>query len=220
MRMISLIVALYQTTHWICIHSASGCFPRIPTPSVKTTLTTMDSQPSVKELNKQTFKCYQFIHHQKNWLKCPPSIVSRVDKIVDNINLPQTEYEEYIDTNGALIYEANKFIGKITEICQRHTSRTPLFPFEKFTAHQVFIALIVTKKRAKNTYRKINHDHIKDICQMFNKLAPKKFLFHYVNKLIVDDSCEVNSDSEDNSINLDASDLSDTAQFESETVVG
>ena len=133
-------------------------------------------------------------------------------KIVENINLPQTDYgdDPDCDVNTDLIYEANKFISKIKGICQNHTSKAPKFPYVKFSAHQVLLALIVTKKRAKKAYRKINHGYVKDMCQIFNRMAPQKFRFHYINNLIVDNSSEINSNSEDCSNNIVSSALNDT----------
>ena len=152
------------------------------------------SKHSVRALFKQTFSLYQFYYHGQNWENCPAPIVAKVNKIVNNINLPSSEYahSNSFDFKKELQGAADNFLCSVTEICDIHLQNNmPLFPWIEFSSHEVFLALIMTKKRAKKRYRKIRHDIISDMCEEFTVLNPSKFWFEYANNYIINKSEDI-----------------------------
>ncbi len=77
----------------------------------------------------------------------------------------------------------------IHKICNSHLFyNAPDFPWDDFSAHEVFIALIMAKKRAKKVYRKVRHEIIKDMCESMSDLDRTKYLFEYSNNFIINKS--------------------------------
>ena len=154
----------------------------------------MDSQKaSVRELFKQTFKLYQFFYHRPNWKSCPVSIVRKVEKVVQNINLPTSDYS--FDTGSfknKLQGASANFIEEITKICDFHLhDNEPAFPWYEFSHHELFIAIIMAKKQAKKTYRKIDHGLINVLCQFFTDQDPTNFWFQYSNNYVINKSEDI-----------------------------
>ena len=149
---------------------------------------------TVRKLFKNTFKWYQFSHTNKNWSTCPQSIVSRIYKVVDNINLPIFDNCDYKD---GFQNAANSFIKEITSIAKSHLLDSPigsLFPWDDFSSHEMFVALIMAKRRAKRKYHRINHDAIKELCEVISSLYPEKFCFQYINNRIINKSDNIDPD--------------------------
>ena len=156
------------------------------------------SKPSVKELFKETFKLYQFLYHEPNWKSCPLSIIMKVKKVVNNINLPTSVYSDtytpYYDFKGRLDRASANFLEEITTICSDYLCKNEsLFPWIDFSAHELFLALIMAKKRAKKVYRRINHDIIKKLCQELSEIDPGYYRFEYMNNYIINKSDEISS---------------------------
>ena len=152
------------------------------------------SKPSVTELFKQSFKFYQFLYHEPNWESCPVSITSRVYKVTDNINLPTSVFADGLSQDyKSLLHEASSnYIKEITSICSSHLrENVPIFPWMEYSAHEVYLALIMTKKRAKKTYKRINHNIIAHMCLIFSELNPDDFWFQYTNNYIINKSEDI-----------------------------
>ena len=143
---------------------------------------------------KQTFKFYQFLYHEPNWESCPLSVVSRVHKIAENINLPSSVFADGLnqDYKSLLHAASSDYIKQITSICSTHLrENVPIFPWMEYSAHEVYLALIMTKKRAKRTYKRINHKIIAHMCLIFSELNPDDFWFQYTNNYIINKSEDI-----------------------------
>lgn len=176
--------------------------------------------PELKSLFNKFFKAYQFYHHGENWKDCPRSILRKVDRIISSIKVPKSPNE-----NANIILEkfrkeldtlSSDFTSDLSTTCYEFYMENPVIftnNLQCVISNHIVLALIMTKKWAKKTYKKINHSIINDMCEMLNESYPANFKILYINNFIIDQSDTLSTpvDSED-SIEEPTEDVSDATE--------